>query len=383
MPSSDEVVIDSDDGQRIGGPARVQPRQVIIVVLAVAAIFLLLFLWRGWKNSAPPPSAPPPTAVVATVVAASEVPIALEAVGSIRAVREVMLAPETAGRVTAIRFTAGQRVGAGATLVQLNDGPDRADRAAAAARAEFARLQLTRSRLLVPSGAESRETLQQRQAEYDQAIAAVRQIDARLAQKRIAAPFAGEIGVRRVNLGQYLNPGDEVASLTSLDQLFVDFSVPQQELGKLRVGNEVRVTSDAWPGRAFTARVTTIEPRIADDSRNIWVQGVLANPDRALRPGMYVNAALALAPISGALVVPVSAVVTSAQGDGVVAIRGGNARKEGKAEMVPVVTGRRFGNSVVVTRGLKAGDVVVTEGQLRVQPGAPLKVSKLIAATER
>lgn len=379
MPRDDELVIEDSEAQR----RRRQIRQAVIVLAAVVAIFVVLFLWRSWLNASPPPAPPPPTSVVATVVTPVDVPDALEAVGSLRAVREVVLAPEVAGRVTAISFRPGQRVGAGATLVQLNDGPERADRAAAAAQAEFARLQLARTRELVPAGAESRETLQQRQAEYDRAVAAVRQLDARLAQRRIAAPFAGEVGVRRINLGQFLNPGDAVATLTSLDQLYVDFTVPQQELVRLNIGGEVRVTTDAWPGRAFTARVTTIEPRVDENSRNIWVQGLLANPDRALRPGMYVNAALTLPPLPNALVVPATAIMTSAQGDSVAVIRGSNARREGKAEIVSVATGRRFGDSVVVAQGLKAGDVVVTEGQLRVQPGSILRVSKLVQAAGR
>lgn len=382
MSRDDREVTEHDGGER---PAhrfspRSQARPAILVLVAVIAIFVLLFAWRAWRNAAPPPAAPPPTAVVAAVVAPTSVPAALEAVGSLRAVREVMLAPEVAGRVAAIGFTGGQYVGAGATVVQLYDGPERADRAAAAAKAQFARLQLARSRELAPSGAESRETLQQRQAEYDQAVAAVHQLDARLVQKRIAAPFSGQLGVRQVNPGQYLNPGDKVASLTALDRLFVDFTVPQQELAKLQPGREVRVSSDAWPGRAFIARVTTIEPRVDEQSRNIWVQATLANPDRALRPGMYVTAALALEPIANALVVPLTAIMTSAQGESAMVIRGAQARREGKAEPVAVTTGRRFGNSVVVTSGIKAGDVVVTEGQLRVQPGAPLRVSKLIPA---
>jgi len=375
MSGDDVAVAEHDAG------ARRQLRPAIIVVVAVVAIFVLLFGWRAWRTAPPPQSAPPPTSVVATVVNPTSVPAALEAVGSLRAVREVMLAPEVAGRVASLGFTGGQYVGAGATLVQLYDGPERADRQAAAAKAEFARLQLARSRQLAPSGAESREMLQQRQAEYDQAVAAVRQLDARLVQKRVAAPFAGQVGVRQVNLGQYLNPGDQIASLTALDQLFVDFTLPQQELSKLQPGSEVRVTADAWPGRTFTARVTTVEPRVDEKSRNIWVQATMANPDKALRPGMYVTAALTLAPIEGALVVPVTAIMTSAQGDSVMAIRGANARREGKAEPVAVKTGRRFGDSVVVTSGLKPGDVVVTEGQLRVQPGANLSVSRLIPAS--
>ncbi len=379
MPLDGDTLADEDD-QR---PPRHQVRQALVVLAAVVGIFLLLFLWRSWLSAAPPASAPPPTTVVATVVSSVDVPAALEAVGSLRAVREVVLSPEVAGRVTAIRFSAGEQVAGGNVLVQLNDEPERADRAAAVAKADFARLQLARARKLVPSGAESRETLQQRQAEYDQAVAAVRQLDARLAQKRIAAPFSGQVGVRKVDLGQYLNPGDAVASLTNLDRLYVDFSVPQQELAKLREGSELRVTSDAWPGRVFTARVTAIEPRVAEDSRNIAVQGLLANPDRALRPGMYVSTALSLPPLPAALVVPATAIVTSAQGDSVVVVRGSDPRREGKAEMVAVTTGRRFGSSVVVAKGLKPGDVVVTEGQLRVQPGAPVRVTRLVPALGR
>jgi len=379
MPGDDEVI----KANTPPPPRSRQIRQAAIVIGAVLAVFLVLFLWRIWLNAAPPQAAPPPTSVVATIVSPVDVPAALEAVGSLRAVREVVLSPEVAGRVTAIRFNPGQRVVAGTTLVQLNDGPERADRAAASAKAEFARLQLVRTRELVPAGAESREVLQQRQAEYDQAAAAVRQIDARLAQKRIAAPFAGEVGLRRINLGQYLNPGDTVATLTSLDLLYVDFTVPQQELSKLVVGSEVLVSSDAWPSRSFTARVTAVEPRIDADSRNVWVQGTLSNRDGALRPGMYVNAALSLPPHPAALVVPATAVMTSAQGNTMVVVRGKNAGREGKAEIVSVMTGRRFGDSVIVTSGLTAGDVVVTEGQLRVQPGSVVKVSKLIPAFGR
>jgi len=355
-------------------PGPVNGRAIAIAIAIVVLLFGALYAWRAARSAAPPQGTPPPVAVAAITVLPTDVPAALEAVGSLRAVREVMLAPEVAGRIVAIRFEAGMPVGAGASLVQLYDAPERADRRAAMARANFAGVQLARSQELAPTGAEPRELLQQRRAERDQALASVQQFDARIAQKQVRAPFAGVLGVRRVNLGQYLNPGDAIATLTALDTLYVDFALPQQELSRLRVGATVGVTADAWPGRVFTARVNAIEPRIGADTRNVTVQAILANGDRALRPGMSVTAALDLPPERGALVVPTTAIQTSASGDSVIVIRGPNARSKGKAEPVPVTTGRRIGDRVIVTRGLKPGDVVVTEGQLRVQPGAEVSV---------
>ncbi|KZC80139.1 efflux transporter periplasmic adaptor subunit [Sphingobium yanoikuyae] len=362
-------------------PSRVAPRLIRptrTMLLTIVLLFVLLgtlYLWRGWRASQAQAWQPQAVSVAAMVVQSRDIPAALEAVGSLRAVREVTLSPEIAGRVSAIHFEAGQPVGAGALLVQLFDGPERADHRAAQAKAAFAGIQVARSQELAPTGAEPRETLEQRRADRDQAAAAVQQIDARLVQKQVRAPFAGILGIRQVNLGQYLNPGDAVATLTALDSLFVDFALPQQELSRLKPGATVIVTSDAWPGRRFTAKVNAIEPKISADTRNVSVQALLGNGDRALRPGMYVTAALELPVQQGALLVPATAIQTSAQGDSIIVIRGSNARVGGKAEIVPVQTGRRVGNDVVVTRGLRAGDVIVTEGQLRVQSGAEVKVA--------
>ncbi len=346
---------------------------------ALVLLIAVLIAWRTVRNSAPPPAAPPPLPVEAQAVDYRSVPDELQAVGSLRAVREVTLASETAGRVTAIRFEAGDQVRQGTPIVTLFDAPERADLAAAQARAAFARIQLQRSQELAPSGAEPRELLQQRQAEYDQAVAAVRQIEARLIQKAVRAPFAGETGIRQVDLGQYLNPGDAIATLTALDSLFVNFTLPQSDLSRLRPGATVVVTSDAWPDRRFTARITAIEPVVGADTRNLAVQATLANPDHALRPGMYVTARVVL-PRRDALVVPATAIQTSASGDSVVVVRGPNARREGKAQFIPVRTGRRIGDNVIVNSGLKPGDVVVTAGQLRIQPDAAIKISPSVAA---
>lgn len=361
-----------------------QLRTIIITVVILALLFGGIFLWRTLRLGQQPGWDQPATPVAATVVTPQDVPASLDAVGSLRAVREVALSSEVAGRVSAIRFEAGARVGAGALLVQLFDGPERADRQAAQARAAFAQLQVARSEELAPTGAEPRELLEQRRAERDQALAAISQLDARLVQKQVRAPFAGQIGIRRVNPGQFLNPGDAIATLTDLSSLYVEFALPQQDLGLVNAGATVSVVSDAFPDRIFTASVNAIEPQIGEDTRNVIVQARLANPDLALRPGMYVTASLELPPQTGALVVPATAIQTSAQGDSVIVIRADqDARKGGKAEIVPVRTGRRIGNNVVVADGLKAGDVVVTEGQLRVQPDAEVTVARLVQVKVR
>lgn len=360
-----------------------QYRVVVITLLVVALLLVGLYLWRAWRIGHQAGWEAQPVPVAATLVVPREVPLSLEAVGSLRAVREVVLSPEVPGRVSAIRFTAGAQVGKGALLVQLYDGPEQADRRAAQARFALARSQLARSAELVPAGAEPQQLLDQRRAERDQAQAAVGQLDARLVQKQVRAPFSGQLGIRRINLGQYLNPGDAIATLSDLSSLYVEFALPQQNLALLHPGAEVSVASDAHPGQSFTARVNAIEPQIGEDTRNVTVQAILPNQDRALRPGMYVTASLVLPPQTGALVVPATAIQTSAQGDSVIVIRGENARKGGKAEAIPVTTGRRMGNEVVISSGLKGGEVVVTEGQLRVQPGADVKVTQIVPAGGR
>ncbi|MEO0034299.1 MAG: hypothetical protein RLZZ501_322 [Pseudomonadota bacterium] len=357
-----------DDLPRL--PARRALRAALAVVLLVIPVLFAAMAW--WRETrlaaggvAPPP---PPLAVTAVTARPESLPQALEATGALTAVRAVTLAPEVAGRVVAIRFEAGMAVEAGAPLVQLYDAPERAERAEAVARARFARIQLERSRALAPFGAEPRQTLQQREAELAQAEAALQGIDARLAQKSVRAPFAGLIGLRRVNPGQYVTAGEALASLTALDRLYVDFTVPQQHLAALRPGAEVSVRTDAYPERDFAARINAIEPVIGQDTRAVGVQAVLDNPDRLLRPGLYVTVAVALAPRPAALLVPATALVTSAAGDSVLVVR------DGRAEAVAVAAGPRRGERVVIDQGLAPGDVVVTGGQVRIRPGAAVRV---------
>jgi len=358
------------------GTARRSP--ILTVVLTAVALTLVLgaiYLWRSHREAPPQMGGRPPVAVATMVVEPHDAPAFLTAVGSLRAVREVVLTPEVGGLVTAIHFESGDDVEAKAILVQLNDAPERANRNAAQAKADLAELQLRRAERLVKTGAQSREVLEQRRSERDQALAVVRQFDALIAQKQIRAPFSGELGIRRIDLGQHLSPGDPIVTVTDLSALYVEFAVPQQDLEQIKRGGIVSVTTDGWPGRTFTGQVNAVEPQIDVNTRNVTVQALLPNPERALRPGMYVDVALNLPPEHNVLLVPVTAIQTSASGDSIIVVRGGSPEQDGTADVVPVTTGRRIGDQVVIANGLKAGDVVVTEGQLRVQPGA-----KVVAA---
>lgn len=355
--------------------SRVKP--IAVSVISLVVVFGLLYAWRTTRNGGGEHQAMPPIPVSTLRAETRSVADQLQAVGSLQAVREVLLAPDTSGRVTAIHFDAGQSVKEGTVLVQLYDAPEQADRAAASAKADFAQLQLKRSRELAPSGAEPRETLEQRKAEAAQAVAAVRQLDARIQQKAIRAPFSGQLGIRRINPGQYLNAGDTIATLTQLDPLYINFTLPQQDLPKLTPGALVQVTVDAAPGQVFDAKVSTIEPRIDGETRNVVVQALLPNAERLLKSGMYATARLTLPTAAGAIVLPLTAIQTSASGDSVVVVQGADAQGIGKAVAVPVVTGRRFGEDVVVTQGIKSGDIIVTAGQNRLPPGAAVKISTM------
>lgn len=359
-------------GVRHGPPWKPLAITALVLVLLLAAIFG----WRAIRTAPAAMPAMPPLPVSAVTLTPRAVPASIEAIGTLEAVRQLLVSPEVAGRITAIRFEAGDQVTAGQALVQLYDAPEQADRAAAVADAALAQNQFGRADRLVSTGAVSKALLDQRRAEKDRAEASIRQLDARIAQKTIRAPFAGEIGLRRVDLGQYLSPGEAVATLTNLDELHVNFTVPQQEIGLLRQGAQVSVTADAWPGRTFAATVNAVEPRVSNQTRNVTVQAVLPNADGALRPGMYVKVAVALPAEPDKLVLPATAIMTSAMGDAVVVVKDIDAKQVGTAQLASVTTGRRMGENVVVIAGVGPGDVVVTRGQIRIQPGQRVQLSR-------
>lgn len=366
-----------------GGPATadlrsVPPRRlprpvaVVIAVLVLGSAFYGISSWRDARNAYAASMgayAPPPTEVSAVVVAIQDMPIAIRSVGSLTAVDEVVLAPEVGGRVSDVLFEAGDAVAAGAVLLRLRDTTEQAQLASAQAQQRFAQLQLERSQKLAPAGTESRQSLQQREVENEQAEAAVALIKAAIAQKTITAPFAGVLGLREVNPGAFVSAGQTIATLTALDTLHVNFNVPQQDLPKLLVGGDVTVSTDVFPGRSFAAVISAIDPSISADTRNVTVQATLDNKDASLRPGLFVNVGVNLPAKAGTILVPNTAIQSSASGDMAFLI------KDGMAAIVPVTLGARLDGQVEVTSGLAAGDTLITTGQLRVRPGAPVTIA--------
>ncbi|GAB6841947.1 RND family efflux transporter MFP subunit [Methylorubrum rhodinum] len=333
----------------------------------------------GWLRATRAEEAPagkPETVQAVETEAVSTEPVArtVTAAASLRAVRQVMLSAEVGGRVTAIRFEGGGRVAAGAPLVELFADPQRAELERYRADETLARLQLDRGSELLQRAATAQAEVDKRRAGLDQARALREGAEAALAQRTVRAPFAGELGLRRTDLGHTLKPGDPIATLTDLDALYVDFALPQRHLADLRVGQAVEVESDAAGGRRFTARIETIDPQIDPTTRNIALRARLDNREALLRPGAAASATLGFAPEVGGLSVPETAIVASAASDTAFVVRDIDAAGRGRAEQVAVTTGRRRDGRVAVTGGLRAGETVVTAGQIRLSPGAAVRV---------
>src|SRR6476469_1890232 len=225
---------------------------------------------------------PPPTSVNIATAKSETIPNRLIAVGDLAAVHQVNVTSDVNGRITDILFTAGSSVKAGTPLVQLFDGPEQGDLATFKAQATMAQLSLERAKQLASRQFGPQATVDQAQSAYDQANAGIAKTQAIISQKLVRAPFDGELGVRRVEVGQFLTAGTQIVSLTDLSTLYANFTVTEKDSGQLKVGQVVRVVVDAYPGRTFEGKITTIEPQISADTRNIRVQATIANPEQIL-----------------------------------------------------------------------------------------------------
>ncbi len=321
---------------------------------------------------------PPPITVSIAEAKSEVVPNLIGAVGDLAAVHQVNVSSDTNGRVTEIMFEAGATVKKGQPLVQLFDGPEQGDLANFKAAASVARINLDRAKQLAERQVGPQATVDTTQAVYDQALASIAKTEAVISQKQVRAAFDGVLGTRRVEVGQYLTAGTQIVSLTDLSAVYANFTVTEKDSGKLAVGQVVRIKVDAYPGRTFEGKLTTIEPQISADTRNIRVQATIQNPEGILKPGMFATTTVVLPDRPAVVTVPETAVDYTLYGDSVYVIQE-KKLEDGKTELHAVRTfvrtGDRIDGRAVITQGIKAGDRVVAVGQLKLQSGALVAIS--------
>jgi membrane fusion protein (multidrug efflux system) len=308
----------------------------------------------------------------------------LAAVGSTRAANGADISPEIAGVVEEIRFESGQNVAAGAVLLRLRGNDDEAKLAQLQASADANLITYNRDLKQLAVQGVAQATVDTDAANLKVARAQVAAQQALMAEKLVRAPFAGRLGVRQVDIGQYLAAGTKIVTLQSLDPMFVDFHLPQQALGQVAVGARVEVTADAYPGRVFTGTVSAIDSKIDDTSRMVSVRAVLRNPDVALLPGMFVSLTTAAGPPQSLVTIPLSAVAFNPYGNLVYVVeeaRDDTGKTRKMVHQVFVTTGDQRGDQVAILKGLKAGDVVVTAGQIKLHNDMAVNIDNAVQPT--
>ncbi len=291
---------------------------------------------------------------------------------------QVTVAPEVGGMITEVMFQPGAEVKAGDALVQLNDAPEKGDLANYQAMERVASANLDRDKALSARDFQSHAAVDQQQSLRDQAMAGIAKTQAQIAQKLIRAPFAGQLGVRQVNVGGYVVPGGPLVTLTDLSELWANFTLPEKVSAQIKVGQPVELRADAYPGRVFKANVTAIEPQISQQTRTILIQATMENTDHALLPGMFANVAVVMPQGPEAVVLPETAVDYSLYGDSVFVVREDGKDDKGqpmlKVTRVYVKTGDRFDGKVAILSGLKGDERVAGSGQLRLNNGSPVMI---------
>ncbi|HEV8319754.1 MAG TPA: efflux RND transporter periplasmic adaptor subunit [Vicinamibacterales bacterium] len=324
---------------------------------------------------------PPPEAVT-TIVAQKETwPASLSAIGTIAPVQGVTVSADLPGTVDRVAFDSGAAVVEGDVLVELDTRQEQAQLAAAEAERDLARLNFARMEGLVADGAIARAEYDRASAEQKQTEARVGEIRATIARKTIRAPFAGILGIRQVNLGQYLSPGNPVAALQSLHPIYVNFSVPQQETPNMRLGRTVRVTLGDAAGGEFVGRITAVDSIVNEATRNVQVQATLPNREGSLRPGMFVQAEVVLAANRSMTTVPVSSISYAPYGDSVFVVsdlKDADGRTYRGVRQQFVKLGGSRGDQVAVVSGVKPGDEVVTSGVFKLRNGAAVFVNNKV-----
>ncbi|WP_131196415.1 efflux RND transporter periplasmic adaptor subunit [Lichenihabitans psoromatis] len=349
----------------------------------------------------------PATSVVVGQAATESWVRRVPAIGSFKPYQGIDLAAQVGGIVQTIRFESGQEVAKGTVLVDIDSSTEQADLKAGLATMRNADLALSRQQELISGGNTSRATVDSALATRDTAAASVDRSKAIIAQKTLAAPFAGRLGIRKVDVGQYLSPGTAIVTLTQLDPIYVDFPIPEQALSLVSTGQTIDVAVDGFPSDNFTGVVKSIDSRVSTDSRSVIVRAEVANKDKLLLPGMFANVSVLSGKARAVVTVPKTGVTYSLYGDSVYVVKPAPATADSgsaQAATPPAATSpsapidptadliveRRFvrtaearGDRIAITDGLQAGDTIVTEGQIKLQPNAHVTIETTGGLTPR
>ncbi|QKL03579.1 efflux RND transporter periplasmic adaptor subunit [Pseudomonas sp. NY5710] len=356
---------------------------VLLIVLALGGYKAFSIYQQIQMFTAPKP----PITVAAALAEQRQWQQRLPAVGSLKALQGVELSLEVEGIVKALYFDSGQTVKAGQLLLRLNDDQETALLGTAVADLGLAKVDFGRGRQLVGDSAISRGEYDRLNAQYQRNQAVVEQLKASKNKKSISAPFSGTLGIRQVDVGDYLAPGTVIATLQNTSGLYVDFNVPEQALPRLSLGQQVLVQVAAYPDQTFPASLSAINPKVEETTRNLLVRATLANPDGKLLPGMFASLQVLLPDPQLQVVVPESAITYTLYGNSVYVAtekkdpngkpqHDEHGQPQWVAEQRTVQTGERRDGLVVVSKGLQAGEQVVTAGQLKLTPGAAIRIGQ-------
>jgi membrane fusion protein (multidrug efflux system) len=360
-------------------------KRMIIMLVAVGVVLGGVFgfkLFQGRMMKKYMSGQMPPATVTAIKAGYQAWQPALRAVGSLRAVRGVDVTSEIAGLVRSLHFKSGDQVKEGQVLVELNADADKAQLASLKAAADLSQTTYDRDKKQFEIQSVSQATLDSEAADLKSKRAQVNQQQALVDKKTIRAPFAGKLGISTVNPGQYLNPGDKIVTLQSLDSLFIDFSLPQQELSQVKKGQAVVVKTDTYPGRTFNGRIMTINPKVDPETRNFQAEALIANANHELLPGMFVTIEVRSGEVKRYLTLPQTAVAYNPYGDTIFIIQEATKGAGGKPVLTVkqsfITIGEKRGDQVAILTGLMEGETVVTSGQLKLRNGSSVIIDNSV-----
>lgn len=361
-------------------------KRMLMMILIVGGLFGLIFFYQGFKSfmikSSISKNISPAVTVSTMKIQQQSWQPKIKATGSLRSVRGVDVTTEIAGIIRAIQFTPGSTVNKDTSLVRLNDDAEVAQLQALNASLALAKTTFERDQAQYAIQAVSKQIVDNDLGNLKNLEGQVAQQKATIAKKNIQAPFSGKLGISYVNPGQYLNPGDKIVTLQTLDPIYVDFYVPQQNLPQIAKGQLVKLSTDTYPGKIFQGKITTVDPKVDPTTRNIQVEATISNPKQLLLPGMFGTVEVASGKPNHWLTLPKTAISFNPYGEIVFLIKEQGKDKKGKpiliASQTIVTVGDSRGDQIAVLKGLKEGDVVVTSGQLKLRNGSTVIINNSI-----